>query len=92
MIRFGLPFGRKKDVDNDESDDWLKDYLGLDDDDDDDDDDDEDDDYPYVSYSFDDDDDDDESIDASDAAFIWMSNGKDEDYMFGYSEDELENT
>jgi hypothetical protein len=25
-----------------------------------------------------------------DAAQIWASNGKDEDYMFGYSEDELE--
>ena len=25
-----------------------------------------------------------------DAAEIWASNGKDEDYMFGYSEDELE--
>lgn len=26
-----------------------------------------------------------------DAADIWISNGKDEDYMFGYSYDELEN-
>ena len=25
-----------------------------------------------------------------DAALIWASNGKDEDYTFGYSEDELE--
>lgn len=25
-----------------------------------------------------------------DAADIWMSNGKDEDYMFGYTEEELE--
>ena len=41
---------------------------------------------------FDDDDDDDEgeSISVYDAALIWASNGKDEDYTFGYSEDELE--
>jgi len=25
-----------------------------------------------------------------DAALIWASHGKDEDYMFGYTEDELE--
>ncbi len=36
------------------------------------------------------DDDDDESLSADDAALIWASNGKDEDYMFGYSESELE--
>ena len=35
-------------------------------------------------------DDDDESLSVYDAALIWMSNGKDEDYTFGYSEDELE--
>ncbi len=29
-------------------------------------------------------------LDVSDAAEIWASNGKDEDYTFGYSEDELE--
>ena len=39
----------------------------------------------------DDDEDDEESLSVYDAALIWMSNGKDEDYMFGYSEDELEN-
>lgn len=44
--------------------------------------------YPFVDD--DDDDDDGESISVYDAAQIWMSNGKDEDYMFGYSEDELE--
>ena len=33
---------------------------------------------------------DEESISLSDAADIWASNGKDEDYTFGYSEDELE--
>lgn len=26
-----------------------------------------------------------------DATQIWLSNGKDEDYTFGYSEEELEN-
>ena len=36
------------------------------------------------------DDDDDESLSVYDAALIWMSNGKDEDYTFGYSEEELE--
>jgi hypothetical protein len=35
------------------------------------------------------DEDDDESIDVYYAAQIWASNGMDEDYMFGYSEDEL---
>ncbi len=32
-----------------------------------------------------------ESLSVYDAAEIWVSHGKDEDYMFGYSEDELEN-
>ena len=32
----------------------------------------------------------DESISVWDAAEIWASNGKDEDYTFGYSEEELE--
>ena len=45
-------------------------------------------------YGLDDDDDDDddnsESISVWDAAEIWASNGKDEEYMFGYSEEELE--
>ena len=36
------------------------------------------------------DDDDDESLIVYDAAEIWASHGKDEDYMFGYSEEELE--
>ena len=30
-----------------------------------------------------------EALDVSDAADIWASNGFDEDYTFGYSEDEL---
>lgn len=38
----------------------------------------------------DEDDSDDESLSVYDAALIWMSNGKDEDYMFGYTEEELE--
>lgn len=42
-------------------------------------------------FPFDDDDDDEgESISVYDAAQIWASNGKDEDYTFGYTEDELE--
>lgn len=32
-----------------------------------------------------------ERLSVWDAAEIWASHGKDEDYMFGYSEDELEN-
>ena len=32
-----------------------------------------------------------ESISVYDATQIWLSNGKDEDYTFGYSEEELEN-
>lgn len=40
----------------------------------------------YDSY----DDDDGETLSVWDAADIWASNGKDEDYTFGYSEDELE--
>ena len=44
-----------------------------------------------ILYDDDDDDDyDDERISVYDAALIWASNGKDEDYMFGYTEDELE--
>jgi hypothetical protein len=30
-----------------------------------------------------------DSLSVSDAADIWLSNGMDEDYSFGYSEDEL---
>lgn len=36
-------------------------------------------------------DDDSEALSVSDAADIWRSHGMDEDYMFGYSEDELRN-
>lgn len=46
--------------------------------------------YPedYDSYGYDVDDG--ERISVDDAAQIWASHGKDEDYMFGYTEDELE--
>ena len=35
-------------------------------------------------------DDNEESLSVYDAALIWLSHGKDEDYMFGYTEEELE--
>jgi len=37
-----------------------------------------------------DDEDSSEGLNVYDAALIWASHGKDEDYTFGYSEDELE--
>ncbi len=37
-----------------------------------------------------DDSDDSEALSVYDAAEIWASNGKDEDYTFGYTESELE--
>lgn len=40
--------------------------------------------------TYDDDDDDSEGLSVYEAAIIWASHGKDEDYMFGYPEDELE--
>ena len=43
-----------------------------------------------IRYEEDDEDDDSEALNVYDAALIWASNGKDEDYMFGYSEEELE--
>ena len=36
------------------------------------------------------DDDDSEDLSVYEAALIWSSNGRDEDYMFGYTEEELE--
>jgi hypothetical protein len=42
----------------------------------------------YCSSEYEDEDG--ESLSVYDAALIWASNGKDEDYTFGYSEDELE--
>ena len=47
----------------------------------------------YCSSGYDEDLDDDmdgEYISVYDAALIWASHGKDEDYTFGYSEEELE--
>ncbi|MCM1022812.1 MAG: hypothetical protein NC395_01990 [Prevotella sp.] len=45
----------------------------------------------YCSSTIDEDDaDDGEDLSVYDAALIWASNGKDEDYTFGYSEEELE--
>ena len=41
-------------------------------------------------WHYEDEDEDGESLSVYDAALIWASNGKDEDYTFGYSEDELE--
>ena len=43
-----------------------------------------------IIYDDDDDDDDSERLSVDDAALIWLSNGKDEDYTFGYTEEELE--
>ena len=34
--------------------------------------------------------DEDQSLSLHEAALIWRSNGKDEDYTFGYTEEELE--
>lgn len=46
--------------------------------------------YDFDSMVGDDDEcDTDETLSASDAALIWGSSGMDEDYTFGYSEDEL---
>ena len=53
----------------------LRKRKGLDDDDD---------------YDYDPEADDSEALSVWDAADIWESNGRDEDYSFGYSDDELE--
>lgn len=44
----------------------------------------------YGEEPFSDDEYDEEQISVYEAADIWASHGKDEDYMFGYTEDELE--
>ncbi|MBQ6994470.1 MAG: hypothetical protein IJN64_08305 [Lachnospiraceae bacterium] len=44
----------------------------------------------YCANEEEDDEDDGERLSVYDAALIWASHGKDEDYMFGYSEEELE--
>ena len=46
-------------------------------------------DYVYLYDDIEDEDDDCESISVWDAADIWMSNGMDEDSMFGYTAEEL---
>mgnify|MGYP003609890545 CR=1 FL=1 len=43
-----------------------------------------------IPFGEDDGSDGEENLSVYDAAQIWLSNGKDEDYMFGYSEEELE--
>lgn len=43
-----------------------------------------------IRYDNDEENDDSERISVDDAALIWASNGKNEDYMFGYTEEELE--
>lgn len=45
-----------------------------------------------LDEDYDEDDDDNEKLSVGDAADIWLSNGKDEDYMFGYTEEELEDS
>ena len=48
---------------------------------------------PYCEGCFDDDEEDDsERLSVDDAALIWACSGEDEDYTFGYSEDELRDT
>ena len=46
--------------------------------------------YEIFEDNDDDSDDDGETLSVDEAALIWASHGKDEDYMFGYSEEELE--
>lgn len=45
--------------------------------------------YGIEGIDYDDEDDEDEELNVYDAALIWASKGKDEDYMFGYTEEEL---
>ena len=45
----------------------------------------------YIDDDEDDDEHDSETLDVYDAALIWQSNRMDEDYMFGYTEEELRN-
>lgn len=45
----------------------------------------------FIEYEEDEDEDEEEEqLNVYDAAMIWAANGKDEEYMFGYSEEELE--
>ena len=45
----------------------------------------------YIDDDEDDDEHDSKTLDVYDAALIWQSNGMDEDYMFGNTEEELRN-
>lgn len=45
--------------------------------------------YEIEDIDYDDEEDEDEYLSVYDAALIWDSKGKDEDYMFGYTEEEL---
>ena len=64
-------------------------WLYEDDDDDEWDEEEDEDEFSFIPTSFESDSDG-EGFDVYEAALIWASNGKDDDYMFGYSEDELE--
>lgn len=44
---------------------------------------------PIIPYFDDDDDDDSQTLSVDHAALIWFSNGMDENYTFGYTEEEL---
>lgn len=46
--------------------------------------------YEIEGIDYEDEDDNGECLSVDDAAMIWLSHGKDEDYMFGYTEEELE--
>lgn len=88
-MKLPVPLGRKfSAIAHNRLSDWIDDYT-----DDEDEDEEDEDDYPYLIVDFAKGlfgEDEDEDLDASDAAYIWLSSGKDEDYMFGFSEDELE--
>lgn len=84
-MKLPVPLGRKLGaIAHNRLNDWI---------DDEDEDEEDEDDYPYLIVDFAKGlfgEDGDEDLDVSDAAYIWLSSGKDEDYMFGFSEDELE--
>lgn len=46
--------------------------------------------YSEPEYDYEEDDECEDRISASDAALAWLSRGMDEDYMFGFTRDELE--
>lgn len=47
--------------------------------------------YEIAGIYYDDEEGEGENLNVCDAALIWASKGKDEDYMFGYTEEELNN-